>query len=262
MEASANRIPRLVGVCGYARAGKDTIAEMLSKDWGFKRVAFADKLRAFAYGFDSPLGEGVRYRDVADDPSSADRFYHLKKLTILIEDLLTECGPGVKERVKWDVDKLARALNLTLVPTDPTLTYARLINSLGYEGAKAAHPKLIRPHLVLFGDLLREYVYPAIWIECCLGCDINEFHRKFGPTQRVVVSDVRYDNERIKVHEYAGVVWYVERDGVGPANVTEGESVPLVKYDTKVTNDGESMDNLYHTVQEHMSAFVAPGRSV
>jgi len=38
----------IVGLSGYARSGKDTAAAGMDM-WGFKRVAFADKLREFLY---------------------------------------------------------------------------------------------------------------------------------------------------------------------------------------------------------------------
>lgn len=40
---------RLIGLCGYARSGKDSVAEILSADYGFTRVAFADALKDVAY---------------------------------------------------------------------------------------------------------------------------------------------------------------------------------------------------------------------
>lgn len=40
---------KVIGVNGYARSGKDTIADILVEQCGFKRMAFADKLREAAY---------------------------------------------------------------------------------------------------------------------------------------------------------------------------------------------------------------------
>lgn len=39
----------LIGLSGYARSGKDTAAEVLVDNFGFTRVAFADKLREVLY---------------------------------------------------------------------------------------------------------------------------------------------------------------------------------------------------------------------
>ena len=39
----------IVGLSGYAQSGKDTIANILVEGYGFKRVAFADKIRELLY---------------------------------------------------------------------------------------------------------------------------------------------------------------------------------------------------------------------
>ena len=39
----------IIGLSGYASSGKDTVAEILVKQHGFKRVAFADKIRECLY---------------------------------------------------------------------------------------------------------------------------------------------------------------------------------------------------------------------
>lgn len=41
--------PRIIGLSGYAQTGKDTVANILVNDYGYKRVAFADKIREFLY---------------------------------------------------------------------------------------------------------------------------------------------------------------------------------------------------------------------
>ena len=38
-------ISMIIGISGYATAGKDTIGEILVENHGFRRIAFADKLR-------------------------------------------------------------------------------------------------------------------------------------------------------------------------------------------------------------------------
>jgi len=35
----------VVGICGEARSGKDTIADYLSNEYGFRKIAFADRLK-------------------------------------------------------------------------------------------------------------------------------------------------------------------------------------------------------------------------
>lgn len=47
----------LIGLTGYAGSGKDTVAEILVREHGFKRYAFADKLRELAYALNPHVQE-------------------------------------------------------------------------------------------------------------------------------------------------------------------------------------------------------------
>lgn len=51
----------IVGLCGYARAGKDTAGHILVDHFGFQRVSFADKLREVALAIDPYVGIGDRW---------------------------------------------------------------------------------------------------------------------------------------------------------------------------------------------------------
>ncbi|QZE11677.1 deoxynucleoside monophosphate kinase [Streptomyces phage Karp] len=58
----------IIGLAGYARSGKDSAADAL-ESIGFRRIAFADKLREFMYEMNPPLncnGMIVNLRDVID----------------------------------------------------------------------------------------------------------------------------------------------------------------------------------------------------
>ena len=44
----------IIGLCGYAQSGKDTVAEYLIEHYGYRRVAFADQLRLALYNL-NPL---------------------------------------------------------------------------------------------------------------------------------------------------------------------------------------------------------------
>jgi len=49
----------IVGLSGYAQSGKDTVAEHLIKNYGYRRVAFADPIRKALYKLNPvvPVGE-------------------------------------------------------------------------------------------------------------------------------------------------------------------------------------------------------------
>ena len=60
----------IIGLSGYARSGKDTVAQVLVEKYGFQRIAFADKIREFLYDLnprlDHTLKDSLRLRDIVD----------------------------------------------------------------------------------------------------------------------------------------------------------------------------------------------------
>lgn len=52
----------IIGLSGYARAGKDTVGEILGR-YGYQRVAFADKLKELAYATNPVVGAFINQHD-------------------------------------------------------------------------------------------------------------------------------------------------------------------------------------------------------
>jgi hypothetical protein len=74
---------KLVGLSGYARSGKDTVAEILVEQCGYQRVAFADKLRQALYELNPVVGH-------------ENEMYGLLGL-VYLQDIIDEYGwDGVK----------------------------------------------------------------------------------------------------------------------------------------------------------------------
>jgi len=46
----------VIGLTGYAQSGKDTLASILVEKYGYRRVAFADKIRDFLYVINPMVG--------------------------------------------------------------------------------------------------------------------------------------------------------------------------------------------------------------
>ena len=51
----------IVGLGHQAQVGKDTAAQILVDGYGFKRLAFADRLKQMAFDINPMVGTGVRY---------------------------------------------------------------------------------------------------------------------------------------------------------------------------------------------------------
>jgi hypothetical protein len=51
----STNLPFIIGVSGYARSGKDSVGEVLRREYGFVRRAFADPMRDALYRLDPPV---------------------------------------------------------------------------------------------------------------------------------------------------------------------------------------------------------------
>ena len=76
----------IVGLAGYAQSGKDTIAAILAEKYGFKRLAFADKVRDLALEVD----------DTLRTPYGNEDWDELKKRPE-VRKLLQDIGLGVRK---------------------------------------------------------------------------------------------------------------------------------------------------------------------
>lgn len=91
----------LIGLSGFARVGKDEVANILVNDHGFTRIAFADKLRDVLYALNPIVGEsdlsGQGYTDIR---------------TLCVQDVIDEYGwNGYKEsKYKDEIRRLLQRL--------------------------------------------------------------------------------------------------------------------------------------------------------
>lgn len=93
---------RLIGLMGYARSGKDTVAGYLA-EYGFARVAFADKLKEVALAVNPVIdwyGHGVRIR--LADVVYAKGWEEAKALSE-VRSFLQNLGVALRENIDKDV---------------------------------------------------------------------------------------------------------------------------------------------------------------
>ncbi|HEU0196993.1 MAG TPA: hypothetical protein VFQ88_07215 [Nevskiaceae bacterium] len=102
----------LIGLCGFKRAGKDTVASGLVQVHGFTRVAFADALRREVAEIDGipvaedamkdvPAANGRTYRDALIDRGQARRAedpdYWVKQLQAIVLDMRSNANVVVSD---------------------------------------------------------------------------------------------------------------------------------------------------------------------
>jgi hypothetical protein len=57
----------IIGLSGYARSGKDTVAKILVEEYAFERIAFADKIRELLFEINPVLAEGQTLNELVTD---------------------------------------------------------------------------------------------------------------------------------------------------------------------------------------------------
>ena len=105
----------IIALSGYARSGKDESARVLIEEFGFQRVAFADKLREVLYAVNPKLGyvsfgqgareELIRVRDLVDrfgwDGYKENDGYH-NEVAWELRELLQRLGTEGGRQILWD----------------------------------------------------------------------------------------------------------------------------------------------------------------
>jgi dephospho-CoA kinase len=98
----------VIGLTGYAQTGKDTVGEILVRDHGFKRVAFADAVRECVYAL-NPLiptlfGQGFAQHESLQDAVDRDGWEDTKKnpaVRALLQRMGTEVGREIIDPDIW-----------------------------------------------------------------------------------------------------------------------------------------------------------------
>lgn len=179
----------LIGLAGYAGAGKDTVGKILVDYYNFKRIAFADKVKELALRIDPTICDNETFSDGVDVPLS------------------------------WVVDRD------------------------GWETAKRS-PQ-VRELLQRIGAGVRDVLDPDAWIDAAL-CKYSPYGLD------TVITDVRYPNELDVIRENGGVVWWIDRPGVGPVNDHESENSVSPESADLVVNNAFGIYNLREAVKSAM----------
>jgi hypothetical protein len=204
----------LIGISGIKRSGKDTIANVLIKDFGFKKIAFADKLKDIcARVFDLPVSVFHRddFKDMVFEAPVIIDVEHIKNLVTLLEEY-------------------------TSIPNDA-------YNALMSTGCSKT---LYSPREILQfvgTDLCRNCVNDSIWLDI--------FNSIVKNTEgHVVVSDARFTNERNLIKSLGGTNILVSRSNLNnkDSHASENDLGDESSYDVHVKND-TTKEKLEHDIQ-------------
>lgn len=179
--------PLLVGLCGPAGCGKDTVAYLLKRHGEFTRYSLAKPIKL---GLEAMLGVPLQ---VWEDREK-------------------------KEAIIWDLGKSPR----------------QLAQTLGTEwGRQLVHPEIWTTLMVREWDRVRQSRIP-----------------------RMVVTDVRFDNEAEAIRSLGGTVWQVVREDLPPVAAHASEAGVCPQLITGVVNNTKSKEDLDTTVQRFLNRLV------
>lgn len=180
----------IIGLTGFAGAGKDTVADLLVAHFGFRKLAFADALRA-----EVSEAFGIEIAHLV----------HPSTKNMPIAALAMRKAPR---------DFLA-AVALTV--GNDGRTPAGLLSDAWLD-----QPRSPRTICQWWGTEYRRSVEPRYWTRIVLE-RITEATR--NGSSRFVITDVRFPNEADVVHSAGGVVWMITRPGLNLSSTPEGTHI-------------------------------------
>lgn len=200
-------IPIVIGIGGYATAGKDAVADVLVEKFGFVKIYMSKPIREALL----KLNPFVRLK--------------LEEETIYARALEKS---GIEY---WNID------HSTL-----HIPYCELDELLGYEGSKRIEG-VRRLQQVLGTEVGRDMIDPDIWVNIAR----RDIRNLTNEGKSVVVTGIRNGGNEMAMISDVGwrrhATWWVSRPNVGPANshasehtLTEGD------FDDVIQNAGQLVD--------------------
>ena len=115
----------IIGLTGYAQSGKDTVAKILVENYGYTRVAFADKIREFLYDM-NPMVDNVAFEPIFLKDRVDRDGWEVSKKNPQIRRTLQNAGVSARKVFGEDfwVNEVLKSIDLTanIVITDVRFT--------------------------------------------------------------------------------------------------------------------------------------------
>jgi hypothetical protein len=233
----------LVGICGQAGSGKDTVADFLCRHHGFVKVAFADPMKRFVQDvFDM---SDAQIWGPSEGRNAPDSRY---------------------PRCPWELSREEHQHNDNC---KDTLTPRYALQTLGTEWGRNCYPNIwveyaIRIHEQLqgggYGYDQRRGLFTVSYLDSPRPYDHGE--PMMSAKTNVVISDVRFKNEVEGIRKAGGDVFRITRPGAdggvgvaGHASEAEQKSIPDSSFDGTILNNS-TIPNLYEIINRVVMALV------
>ncbi|WP_277209196.1 hypothetical protein [Isoptericola croceus] len=215
----------IVALSGYARAGKDTVADRLVEAHGYRKFAHADVLRESLFELD-PFLDG--HTHLSQVPGTwlelAENLLHGGEIRRLVGAFVTDVMGVTLDLEPVTTDHALDLMRVLNPRVDGSISLRELVTEVGWDEAKTdrVHGPEVRRLLQRLGsEVINQHLGADILGRELLARIAESFATDgVGP---VVVGDVRRDDEAHVLLGRGATLWRVDRPGTGPANghVTE-----------------------------------------
>lgn len=174
----------IIAIAGKMGSGKDTGASHLVKNYGFKRMAFADNLKYMCIN-----AFGLSYEQCFDEELKIKPFGYEEKHFVFFKKFIKYNLFLTKRRIKAIIDWAKEVNGFEVTQEMEDKIYA-------FQGAEFPSPR----HILQF-----------VGTELCRNIIDEDYHAKVlhrnivsSGVKNVVISDCRFPNERQKIKEWSG----------------------------------------------------------
>lgn len=205
----------VVGLGGYLRSGKDTVADYLVSEYGFVKMGMSDPLHEMMMEF-NPFIE-VTDVEFCDD----DRFVALNDYT----------------------NNAAHSAEYRILSYGWMISYSGLTEALGYVEAKKI--KGYREALQKFGtDVVRNMIDENTWVKLAQ----KRIREQTEQGKNVVMTAIRFKNEVRLMHKVDAATLWINRPGTGGESMHASENNVSYKDFGSVVENDDTLDRLYSEV--------------
>jgi dephospho-CoA kinase len=157
----------IIGLSGYARSGKDTVANLLVNEYGFERVAFADPIRDILYAM-NPQVRGDRLVPLVDEYG-----WDVAKANPEVRLLLQGLGYAARRRLDEEIWIVTALKKMTDSTKNYVVTDVRFMNEANIlrNELDAELWRVERPDVVAVNDHISEWELNAYSFDRVLNND-------------------------------------------------------------------------------------------
>jgi len=165
----------IIGLSGYARSGKDTVAKFLVDEYGFERIAFADPIRNILYAMNPLLG-GDRLAPMVDEYG-----WDIAKSNPEVRGLLQSLGYAARNHLDKDIWIVTALQKMLEAGKHYVVTDVRFLNEADVlkNELDAQLWRVERPDVVAVNDHISEWELNGYNFDRVLNNDGNVEELKF-----------------------------------------------------------------------------------